>query len=202
MKIKTLLIVTASVLTVAVPTAGDAAKPILGTWGYDQSAMNSSVKPGDDFWGYVNGSWDQRTQIPADHPSVGSFITLRDGSERDVRQIAEALAKNPNGNQVGRQIGDYYSTFMDEGAIEAAGTAPLKPYLARIDAVQSLAQLQPLFVTPGYARPIGIGMCIIATRRAGPLATRPLRPPVTVAALRPVAAVARRGRGHATSFQA
>ena len=40
----------------------NAAKPVLGTWGYDQSAMNRSVKPGDDFWAYVNGNWDQRTQ--------------------------------------------------------------------------------------------------------------------------------------------
>src|SRR5437763_7244156 len=130
MKFKSLTLAAASLLAVALSAPADAAKPILGTWGYDQSAMNKSVKPGDDFWAYVNGSWDQRTQIPADHPSVGSFITLRDGSERDVRQIAEALANNSNRNQVGQQIGDYYSAFMDEAAIEAAGTAPLKPYLA------------------------------------------------------------------------
>src|SRR5438309_5308542 len=158
MKFKTLALATASLAAFAIPTAGNAAKPVLGTWGYDQSAMNSSVKPGDDFWAYVNGNWDQRTQIPGDHPSVGSFVTLRDGSESDVRQIAEALANSPNRDQVGRRIGDYYSTFMDEGAIEAAGTAPLKPYLARINAVQSRSQLQSLFVIPGYAKPIGNGI--------------------------------------------
>ena len=158
MRFKILALATASLLTVSIPFAAEAAKPVLGDWGYDKSAMDSSVKPGDDFWAYVNGSWDQRTQIPGDHPSVGSFITLRDGSERDVRQIAEAFANKSSGDQVGRQIGDYYSTFMDEGAIEGAGTAPLKPYLARINAVQSRAQLESLFVTPGYAKPIGIGI--------------------------------------------
>ena len=158
MKFKTLALATASLAAFAIPTAGNAAKPVLGTWGYDQSAMNSSVKPGDDFWAYVNGNWDQRTQIPGDHPSVGSFITLRDGSERDVRQITEALANDPHRDQVGQQIGDYYSTFMDENAIEAAGTAPLKPYLARINSVKSRSQLQSLFVMPGYARPIGVGI--------------------------------------------
>ena len=127
MRFKMLALATASLLTVSIPFAAEAAKPVLGDWGYDKSAMDSSVKPGDDFWAYVNGSWDQRTQIPGDHPSVGSFITLRDGSERDVRQIAEAFANKSSGDQVGRQIGDYYSTFMDEGAIEGAGTAPLRP---------------------------------------------------------------------------
>jgi putative endopeptidase len=158
MKFKMLTLATASLLAVAIPAAGNAAKPVLGDWGYDKSAMNSSVKPGDDFWAYVNGSWDQRTQIPGDHPSVGSFVTLRDGSERDVRQIAEALASNPSKDPVTRQIGDYYSTFMDEGAIEAAGITPLKPYLARIDAVQNRSQLESLFVIPGYAKPVGIGI--------------------------------------------
>src|SRR5947209_2861515 len=155
MRFKILALATASLLTVSIPFAAEAAKPVLGDWGYDKSAMDSSVKPGDDFWAYVNGSWDQRTQIPGDHPSVGSFITLRDGSERDVRQIAEAFANKSSGDQVGRQIGDYYSTFMDEGAIEAAGTAPLKAYLARIKAVQSRPQFAWLFVRPGYARPMG-----------------------------------------------
>src|SRR5436190_11742857 len=156
MKFKMLTLATASLMAVAIPAAANAAKPVLGTWGYDQSAMNRSVKPGDGFWAYVNGNWDQRTQIPGDHPSVGSFITLRDASEHDVRQIAQGFSSGSGGDQVGQQIGDYYSTFMDDRAIEAAGTSPLKPYLARINGVQTRSQLQSLFVTPGYAKPIGI----------------------------------------------
>ena len=158
MKFNALTLATASLLAISVPAVADPGKPVLGTWGYDPSAMNSSVKPGDDFWAYVNGSWDQRTQIAADHPSVGSFITLRDASERDIRQIAEGFANAPNRDLLGQQIGDYYASFMDEAAIDAAGTAPLKPYLAKIDAVNSRAQLLSLFVTPGYSRPIGIGI--------------------------------------------
>jgi endothelin-converting enzyme/putative endopeptidase len=158
MKFRTLTLATASLLAFAVPAVAKAEKPVLGTWGYDQSAMNSSVKPGDDFWAYVNGTWDKRTQIAADHPSVGSFITLRDGSERDVRQIAEGFANSPKATGVGQQIGNYYSAFMDEQAIDAAGTAPLKPYLANIYAVKTRQQLEALFVTPGYARPVGIGI--------------------------------------------
>src|SRR4051794_8607207 len=158
MKFKSLTLATASLLAVALPAASDAAKPVLGAWGYDQSAMNSSVKPGDDFWAYVNGNWAARTEIPADQASIGSFISLRDGSERDVRQIAESLANATKRDLPGQQVGDYYSSFLDEARIENLGTAPLKPFLAKIDAAKTRAQVVRLFMTPGYANPIGIGI--------------------------------------------
>src|SRR3954454_1984363 len=159
MRFKMLTLATASLLAVAIPTAGDAAKPVLGTWGYDQSAMNSSVKPGDDFWAYVNGNWAKRTEIPADRASVGSFINLAEGSERDVRQIAEGLENAPKRGVLEQQIADYYSSFLDEARIENLGTAPLKPYLAKIDAAKTRAQLVRLFMMQAYANPIGGGIC-------------------------------------------
>jgi putative endopeptidase len=158
MKFKMLTLATASLLAVAIPTAGNAAKPVLGTWGYDRSAMNGSVKPGDDFWAYVNGNWATRTDIPADRASVGSFVNLAEGSERDVRQIAEGFVNAPKSDLLGQQIGDYYSSFLDEARIEHLGTAPLRPYLAKINAVTTRAQIVRLFMTPGYANPIGIGI--------------------------------------------
>jgi endothelin-converting enzyme/putative endopeptidase len=158
MRFKMLGLATASLLAVSVPFAANAAKPVLGDWGYDKSAMDRSVKPGDDFWTYVNGSWAQRTQIPADRPSTGSFVNLTEGAERDVRQIAEGFVSHPNSDLLGQQIGDYYASFLDEARIDALGTAPLKPYLARIDAAKTRGQLLTLFVTPGYARPVGIGI--------------------------------------------
>jgi putative endopeptidase len=158
MKFNKLALATVSLLAIAVPSGANAAKPVLGTWGYDESAMNSSVKPGDDFWAYVNGSWAGRTEIPADRASVGSFINLAEGSERDVRQIAEGLANSPNRDLPGQQIGDYYASYLDQGRIDSLGFAPLKPYLAKIDAAKTSAQVVRLFMTPGYANPIGIGI--------------------------------------------
>jgi endothelin-converting enzyme/putative endopeptidase len=158
MRFKMLSLATASLLAFSVATAATAAKPVYGDWGYDSSAMDSSVKPGDDFWDYVNGSWDKRTQIAPDRASAGPFVTLSDGAERDVRAIVEQLGNNPNRDQLGQQIGDYYASFMDTAAIEAAGTAPLKPYLAEIDAAKSRSQLLSLFVKPGFAAPIDLGI--------------------------------------------
>jgi len=159
MRFKKLALATASLIAVSVPFAATAQqKPVYGTWGYDPSAMDSSVKPGDDFWAYVNGSWDKRTQIAADRASAGPFVTLSDASERDVRQIVESLAKDPNRNQLGQQVGDFYSSYMDTAAIEAAGTAPLKPYLAEIDGAKTKAQLLALFIKPGFASPVDVGI--------------------------------------------
>ncbi|MEO8454486.1 MAG: M13 family metallopeptidase [Sphingomicrobium sp.] len=154
MKFKMLALATASLVAFATPLA--AAKPVYGDWGYNPAAMDSSVKPGDDFWAYVNGTWDKNTQIAPDRASAGPFVTLSDAAERDVRQIVESLSNDPNRDQLGQQVGDYYSSFMDTAAIDAAGTSPLKPYLAEIDAAKTRAELLALFVKPGIASPVDL----------------------------------------------
>jgi endothelin-converting enzyme/putative endopeptidase len=158
MRFKMLTLASASLLAVAVPFAANAAKPVYGDWGYNPSAMDSSVKPGDDFWAYVNGSWDKKTQIAADRASAGPFVTLSDQAEKDVHQIVEQLGNDPKRDHLGQQIGDFYSSFMDTAAIEAAGIAPLKPYLAEINGVKSRDQLLSLFIKPGFASPIDVGI--------------------------------------------
>jgi endothelin-converting enzyme/putative endopeptidase len=158
MKFKMLKLATASLLAVASAPAANAAKPVYGDWGYDRSAMDSSVKPGDDFWAYVNGAWDKNTKIAADRASAGPFVTLSDGAERDVRQIVESLANDPNRDHLGQQVGDFYSSFMDTAGIDAAGTAPLKPYLAEIEGAKTRAQLLSLFVKPGFASPVDVSI--------------------------------------------
>src|SRR3954451_23806256 len=145
MRFSILMLATASLFSIAAAPAG-AAKPLYGDWGYDAAAMDRSVKPGDDFWAFVNGTWDKKTQIAADRASAGPFVTLSDGAEKDVRQIVESLANDPNRDHLGQQVGDYYASFMDTGAIEAAGTAPLRPYLAEIDGANTRAKLLSLFI--------------------------------------------------------
>src|SRR5690349_4822329 len=156
MKFKVFALAAASLVAISAPASS--AKPTYGDWGYDPAAMDRSVKPGDDFWAYVNGSWDKNTQIAADRASAGPFVTLSDKSEADVRQIVEQLGNDPNRDHLGQQVGDFYSSFMDTSAIEAAGTAPLKPYLAEINSAKTRAQLLSLFVKPGFASPVDVGI--------------------------------------------
>jgi putative endopeptidase len=156
MKFKMLALATASLVAFAAPAS--ATKPTYGDWGYEPSAMDQSVKPGDDFWAYVNGTWDKKTQIAADRASAGPFVTLSDQAEKDVRQIVEGLANDPNRDHLGQQIGDYYASFVDTAAIDAAGTAPLKPYIGQINAVKTRAQLLALFIKPGFASPVDVSI--------------------------------------------
>ena len=63
--------------TVAAPAPSPAAKPMFGDWGVDLTGMDTSIKPGDDFYDFVNGAWAKRTEIPADKSSWGGFGILR-----------------------------------------------------------------------------------------------------------------------------
>ncbi|WP_404366204.1 M13 family metallopeptidase [Sphingomonas sp. MMS24-J45] len=134
------------------------AGPRYGTFGIDLTAQQRTLKPGDDFWTYANGNWDKRTQIAPDRTSAGYGVILTDEAEQQVRAIVADLAANPKAYGVsGQQIGDMYASWMDEAAIEARGTAPLQPYLAKIAAVNDKAALQTLFASVGYASPVELG---------------------------------------------
>lgn len=103
--------------------------------GVDVAAMDTLVAPGDDFYTYVNGAWLKATPIPPDKASYGIFTILVDETrKRTVRLIQEAAARSSTSEDA-RKIGDFYSSFMDEAAIEAKGIAPLKPALDAITTI-------------------------------------------------------------------
>jgi endothelin-converting enzyme/putative endopeptidase len=157
MKFRMLALATASLAVVAVPAVAQQPKAAFGTWGYNAEAMDSAVKPGDDFWDYVNGSWAKRTEIAPDRTFVGIDSILNDQIDKDVRTIVEDMAKNPaSSGKIGQQVGDFYASWTDEAGIEARGAAPLKPYLAEIAAVKDRAGLIDLFATPGFPSPVGM----------------------------------------------
>jgi putative endopeptidase len=156
--IAALLITAAAPAFVLAQTApATAAHPRYGDWGVDPRDMEVGVKPGDDFFRYVNGSWLDRTPIAPDRTMAGVDVVLTDEAEAQVRAIAEGEARNPD-SPAGRQIGALYSSWMDEAGIERRGTGPLKPYLARIAAISNRAELAALFAEPGFATPVDIGI--------------------------------------------
>lgn len=100
----------------------------IGDYGLDLTARDLSANPGADFERYASGAWIDRTEIPADRPSVGSFYNLREDVTEQVNGlITEAPA--------GTQYGALYTSFMDEKAIERAGLKPLMRELAAVDAI-------------------------------------------------------------------
>jgi putative endopeptidase len=136
----------------ATPAPPAAPKAAIGDFGLDLSAGDKNVKPGDDFFAYANGTWEQSFTIPADKASFGPFDRLDELSKERVRTIIEhsAAAHAATGTPE-QQIGDYYAAFMDESAIEANGLASAQADLARIGAAKSRADVARLFGTNGYA---------------------------------------------------
>ena len=147
----------ASAIVAAPPAVALGAAPRYGTWGVATEDMDRSVKPGDDFFVYAEGTWLKNHPIPADKTGTGYNYELPDEIEQQVKTMVERLAANPN-SPVAQKIGDAYAAWMDESGIEARGLEPLKPYLAKIDSVETKKQLVELMAQPGYAAPIGLGI--------------------------------------------
>ncbi len=120
------------------------AKAVYGDWGVPLEDMDTSVKPGDDFYMYVNGGWDKRTQIPADKSGFSDGSDIQDRAEADLHEIAEG-AKTAEPGTLLRKVGDFYASYMDEAAIEKAGLAPLQPVLDQINAIATPADLAKAF---------------------------------------------------------
>lgn len=116
--------------------------------GIDLSLMDTSVSPKDDFFNFVNGTWLKNTEIPADRTRWGSFDELRKKTDADALAILAEASKNPkykSDTDQGKAI-NLYKSIMDTVARNKAGIKPLKPYLAKIDAVKSVADLQNLMI--------------------------------------------------------
>jgi putative endopeptidase len=110
--------------------------------GVDPTAMDTAVKPGDDFYHYANGAWIARTEIPADRTGFSGFSLLADIVNKRVAGIIEEAAKSkaaPGTEK--RKMADLYASYMDTAAIDAHGMAALKPHLAEIAAVKTQREL-------------------------------------------------------------
>ncbi|MFZ5725271.1 MAG: M13 family metallopeptidase [Pseudomonadota bacterium] len=114
----------------AASAAASAAKPELGTFGFDLSGMDKSVQPGDDFYAYANGTWAKNTEIPADKSNFGMFTVLADLSQTRTQEILEAARTDPNS-----MIGRAYAAYLDAATVEAKGLAPIEPWLNQIRTV-------------------------------------------------------------------
>ena len=116
---------------VAVPAAP---KPEYGTFGFDTAGMDTSIRPGDDFYGYANNLWAKNTPIPADKSNYGAFNVLDDLSHKRTQDILEQAKADPNS-----KIGVAYASYLDTAAIEARGLTPIEPWLNRVRGLNSKA---------------------------------------------------------------
>jgi putative endopeptidase len=111
--------------------------------GLDESAIDSSVNPCDDFYQYACGGWLKKTEIPADKAQWGrGFSVIDEHNEGELHTILEAASKGQVQSQYGDKIGALYASCMDEAAIESSAPTELKQQLKRVDVIRDLASLQ------------------------------------------------------------
>lgn len=114
--------------------------------GINLTYMDKKVRANDDFFRYVNGKWVDETQIPADKTRWGSFDELRENTNNDALAILKEAAANKSlkSNTDQGKAANLYNTIMDTLTRNKQGTAPLKPYLTKINAVKNVKDLQKL----------------------------------------------------------
>lgn len=117
------------------------------TSGIDQSNMDTSVRPQDNFYRYINGGWINRSEIPADKTSIGSFYDLRDSADDNVKAIIEELAatKNLKNGSDEQKVADLFRSYMNIEARDAAGTAPIQPLFDNINNLKDKRELAAFF---------------------------------------------------------
>src|SRR5205809_3984543 len=105
----------------------------------DPKNMDTSVKPGDDFFLYANGNWIKQTEIPPEYSRWGAFNELIERNNDALHTIAEKASQTPVDPKLApetQKVGDYYASGMDEKAVEAARATPLKEEFQKIDAMK------------------------------------------------------------------
>lgn len=105
---------------------------------FDTAGMDTTVKPGDNFFLYANGKWMKNAQIPKTETGWGSFYTLYNDNLKNLKSILEHAAKSSSAEGTAEQkVGDFYASGMDSLTIEKLGTEPVKPLLSKIDAIKN-----------------------------------------------------------------
>jgi putative endopeptidase len=98
--------------------------------------MDSSVKPGDNFYLYVNGNWIKNTKIPPTQSGVGGFTDLYYTTQDVLHHLLDSLSKaNHDAGSIEQKVGDYYASGMDSSTIDKRGYDALKSYLAKISSI-------------------------------------------------------------------
>jgi putative endopeptidase len=114
----------------------------------DITGIDSSIKPGDNFFRYVNGHWYDTATIAADQAGVGSYSFLNIPQKKLLQNILDSVSKTTHApGTVDQKVGDFYASGMDTTTINQRGYQPIQPILARIDAINDVPSLMKFAAT-------------------------------------------------------
>jgi len=137
MRLRTTLLSGMAVLSLAACQQGTTSKQAARLM-LDPANMDTTVRPGNDFFEYANGAWLKKNPIPADQTRWGSFNELQENNLKALHMLLDSAAavKNAPAGSLTQKVGDFYRTGLDSATIEKAGITPLNGVIARINAVK------------------------------------------------------------------
>ena len=111
--------------------------------GIDLTNMDTSVKPGENFFQYANGGWLKKNPIPEEYSRYGAFEVLAKKNEKEIKGLIEELAalKDVEKGTPSQQIRDYYNAGMDTNSIEELGMKPIEPIIAEINSIKTKEEI-------------------------------------------------------------
>lgn len=158
--------IAASLLSLALMSAagcgkqeGADQKPELGAWGVEIRYLSSTVRPGDDFFTYVNEGWLNTAEFPPGVPRIDSFVELGLKAEADIREIIADASANPESPHQA-MIAALYASYMDVEKLDALGIQPIQPALDAIFSALDHQALTLLMQQPGYTGLVDLGVNI------------------------------------------
>ncbi len=128
----------------------------------DRSGLDSSIKPGDNFFRYVNGRWYDTAKIADDQTGVGSYMFLNIPQKQLLQNVLDSVStmQHTNGS-IDQKVGDFYASGMDTATINQRGFQPIQSILAKLEAVSNLPSLMNFVATQmktGNPSIIGFGI--------------------------------------------
>lgn len=119
--------------------------------GIDKANMDLNVKPGMDFYEYAAGGWLKTHPLDAEHPTNGAFVDLEEQNQKRIKGLIEEYSSKsqPKGS-LGQKIGDLYNLMMDSVRLNREGAAPLKPVLAKVEAIKNKKEYQLVMAQLDY----------------------------------------------------
>jgi putative endopeptidase len=114
----------------------------------DVTGIDSSIKPGDNFFRFVNGKWYDTAKIADDQAGVGSYSFLNIPQKQLLQNILDSVSKTTNAaGSIDQKVGDFYASGMDTATINRRGYEPVQPILRRIDAISDVPSLMQFVAT-------------------------------------------------------
>ncbi len=145
------------IFTALVPKSWSDDKPMFGKWGVETDKMSKTVKPGDNFYVYVNEGWLESTEIPQGFASMGSFVFVHLMTEDQINTILkDIIAGKTDGLTGADQIKGLYESYMYEAQIEKLGLTPIQPEIDAIMKAKTPEDILRMMAQPNYMPFIGM----------------------------------------------